>query len=551
MEAAIARTAEQEDPAPEDAAGGAKRQRLDAPSGMLSTLGMSQEEYGASLAECMRERLLQLIPKLPPNKLGQLLDTSFEHIQTPGFEPIVTALLQHTTELPPAVISALADPERQLLPLVPMQCRHRVWTEKPDLFIQETHGHILDYTEQAKAHRPDLLGLDSQKTRQHRCESSGVQELLRLIGSRRLYAALIDLLRDIYKGTDDGLIAALRCDMAMALHDLQDEARPAGKWDPVHKAIWCLDACQREGRVEPRMLKELSTRLAAAGVPAYSAAAAEAPAPAGAGEAGAAGAAGALPELAFALCAPPHRQLLARGALERLDEVARTEQLPHCDPVLPALMTLLVVGSYAGVLLQGTPVPPEAWPVAVGALLHRVLPLICTMIVEDRIAQHAGGSQPGPLPSLPKLLKAHVLVAPRLVLLYALRQLRDGDEARLCQLLPLLAPLGDQLEAQSDFVAALVDLLVAQPARLTPRLCEAVLHVLLLPLAQKLPAFHLELLRLLEEAREPLQRLKAGPSKGSVLAGVLLAARESGLDETSDEALLQQRWQALHMGVHF
>ena len=41
---------------------------------------------------------------------------------------------------------------------------------------------------------------------------------------------------------------------------------------------------------------------------------------------------------------------------------------------------------------------------------------------------------------------------PDQVLLYALRQLRDGDEARLCQLLPLLAPLGTQLEAQADLV---------------------------------------------------------------------------------------------------
>ena len=220
-----ARAAEQEDAAL-TADAGVKRQRLEAPSGMLSTLGMPQDEYSASLAECMRERLLQLIPKLPAHKLSQLLDASFEHIQTPGYDVIVAALLQHTTELSPAVVSALADPERRLLPLVPMQCRHRVWTEKPDLFIQETHGHILDYTEQAKAHRPDVLGLESQKARQHRSESSGVQELLKLIGSRTLYVALLKLLVDIYTNTDDGLIAELRCDIAMALHDLQDAAEP-------------------------------------------------------------------------------------------------------------------------------------------------------------------------------------------------------------------------------------------------------------------------------------------------------------------------------------
>eukprot|EP00964_Phaeocystis_antarctica_P115545 scaffold79482_cov69-Phaeocystis_antarctica.AAC.6 len=210
--AQAAKAAEQEDAAPTDDAR-AKRQRLEAPAGMLSTLGMPQDEYSASLAECMRERLLQLIPKLSANKLGQLLDASFEHIQTPGYDVIVAALLQHTTELSPAVISALADPERQLLPLVPMQCRHRVWTEKPDLFIQETHGHILDYTEQAKVHRPDLLGLDSTVGQHRRAASSGVQELLKLIGSRSLYAALMNLLADIYKHTDDGLLAALRCSM--------------------------------------------------------------------------------------------------------------------------------------------------------------------------------------------------------------------------------------------------------------------------------------------------------------------------------------------------
>jgi len=45
------------------------------------------------------------------------------------------------------------------------------------------------------------------------------------------------------------------------------------------------------------------------------------------------------------------------------------------------------VGSYAAPLLQGTAVPVEAWAAAVGALLQRVCPLLCAMIVEDRIAR--------------------------------------------------------------------------------------------------------------------------------------------------------------------
>ena len=89
-------------------------------------------------------------------------------------------------------------------------------------------------------------------------------------------------------------------------------------------------------------------------------------------------------------------------------------------------MTLLVVGSYAAPLLRGTPVPPEVWTGAVGTLLQRVCPIICTMIFEDRIIQEglvaALDELPASLPSLTELLGGPSMcrVAPRLVLLYAL-----------------------------------------------------------------------------------------------------------------------------------
>ena len=84
------------------------------------------------------------------------------------------------------------------------------------------------------------------------------------------------------------------------------------------------------------------------------------------------------------------------------------------------------------------------------------------------------------------------------------------------------------------------------PALLSLRLCDAALHAFLLPLALLLHPFHLELLRLLEEAREPLHRLKVGPSKGSVLAAVLHAASEKGLGAESDEEV---RWTNLGLAL--
>ena len=535
--------------------------RLIPAAGLLETLGMPRSEFAASLSERARERLLQLIPTLPPAKLRALLDASFEHIRDPEYEPVVLALLQHTTDLSAEVISALADPERGLLHLVPLPCRHRVWDSKPELFVAETHSSIIEFTEKSKALRPDLLGLlGLHQTRQRRNESEELQNLLRLVGSRKLFTELLDLLREIYINTGDGVLALLRCDLTMALHEAQEDARPAAKWDGAHKLIWCMDACQRDGQVEPRMLKELSARLLAAGVPAYGAAPAAASAGAPAPDSAA------LPQLAFALSAPPSLQLIARATLERLDACARAEELPQKDAQLPPLVTMLVVGSYATLLLKGTTIiEADRWNVAVAALVQRVLPLVCAMMVDDRIAQlsHAPGGGgggggggmaggdaaaelPAPHASLPKLLKSHIAVAPRLVLLYALRRLNEGDEARMCQLLPLLAPLGEALEPQLDFVAALADLLVARPALLTARLCEATLHRFLLPLSACLEPCHQETLRLLEQLTEPLQRLRAGldAGSGSMFASVLSAAREQGLVATDDDDL-RWRWQRL------
>ena len=545
--------------------------RLIPAAGLLETLGMPRDEFAASLSERARERLLQLIPTLPPAKLRALLDASFEHIRDPEYEPVVLTLLQHTTDLSAEMISALADPERGLLELVPLPCRHRVWDSKPELFVAETHSSIIEFTEKSKI-RPDLLGLlGHHQTRQRRNESGELQNLLRLVGSRKLFTELLGLLREIYVNTGDGVLALLRCDLTMALHEAQEDARPAAKWDSAHKLIWCMDACQRDGQVELRMLKELSARLLAAGVPTYGAApaAAAAAAAASAGAAASDGGAAALPELAFALSAPPSLQLIARATLERLEACSRAEELPQQDTQLPPLVTMLVVGSYATLLLKGaTAIAADRWNVAVAALVQRVLPLVCAMMVDDRIAQLAqapggggvgggvgggglagGGATelPAPHASLPKLLKSHIAVAPRLVLLYALRRLNEGDEARMCQLLPLLAPLGEGLEPQLDFVAALADLLVARPALLTARLCEAALHRFLLPLSACLEPCHTETLRLLEQLTEPLQRLRAGldAGSGSMFASVLSAAREQGLVAGGGDDDLRGRWQRL------
>ena len=71
-------------------------------------------------------------------------------------------------------------------------------------------------------------------------------QLAELIGSRPLYAALVTLCASFYAQTGQATMGAVRIDLFMALHEIDDPHRPAASWDATHTFIMCIDAALRE-----------------------------------------------------------------------------------------------------------------------------------------------------------------------------------------------------------------------------------------------------------------------------------------------------------------
>jgi hypothetical protein len=84
-----------------------------------------------------------------------------------------------------------------------------------------------------------------------------LQRLLELVGdSSDLYKLLLATARTLFTSTKNDRFCALRADALMAMHDSQKST--VYESDPCHSLAWCIDACARDGRVDERLLAEMS-----------------------------------------------------------------------------------------------------------------------------------------------------------------------------------------------------------------------------------------------------------------------------------------------------
>lgn len=146
----------------------------------------------------------------------------------------------------------------------------------------------------------------------------------------------------------------------------------------------------------------------------------------------------------------------------------------------------------------------ERWERGMTKLLQRSLPTIAMLLVDDTLKTPHSSA---PLfESFPKLV-SNSPVALRIFLLYLLQRVAASDEVRAEQLMPIAFKFGPELlDSHIDFAASLVELLVTQPVLLTERMCAAVLHGFLVPLAIERSHWHELLVELLRRAKEPLRK---------------------------------------------
>eukprot|EP00967_Tisochrysis_lutea_P153070 scaffold301240_cov34-Tisochrysis_lutea.AAC.5 len=136
--------------------------------------------------------------------------------------------------------------------------------------------------------------------------------------------------------------------------------------------------------------------------------------------------------------------------------------LPILDAELCALVQLLLLPTQAPVLLGGAVIEPTKWERSVFTLLLRRIPLLTTLIVDERLhklaltrAEDSGEPLP-PLPPPSATLKKAIgrdTCTLRLLLLHTLRCFSGTNEARATQLLWMVGSIGAiRWDAHMDFV---------------------------------------------------------------------------------------------------
>ena len=234
--------------------------------------------------------------------------------------------------------------------------------------------------------------------KQRRERSAALKTVSELVGTAQLYAAALATCREVYTFTSDRSIAELRVALLMAIHDSNDAARPVRNWDPEFKFVWMLDACVRDGRIAPRLMRDLIHHAAPLGL-ADPLNPDDAPPPVGAAEA--AERAARLADLALALCGVRSQQLLAREALLLCHKAVDEEALPRDDATARGVCRLIALSAQAnsrlkfiaaaaaeGEVLRKS-VSDKATAESAGALLQRFLPIVAGMIADDRLRDRA------------------------------------------------------------------------------------------------------------------------------------------------------------------
>ena len=211
---------------------------------LLASLGMPPSEAIALLVQQGAEKLHPLVPQLPRQVSVQMLEQAAHHIGDEPLAVVTSALIEHVHELPAALIEQLSGPKRDSSHQLLQSAKRRILSSAPALFMSETHQQIIDFTSHPP--RPDVLGIRARAPAARRARSKPLQILVGLVAGPALYSDLLALLQQIYLKTKEKAVTLLRCDLLMALHELNDEQAPVVKWDRAHRFICCLDAALRE-----------------------------------------------------------------------------------------------------------------------------------------------------------------------------------------------------------------------------------------------------------------------------------------------------------------
>ena len=338
-------------------------------------------------------------------------------MREPELAPVVAKLLEHAPELPADAIATLTD--REVLAPLPLRVKHRAVERQPDgaeLALLAGGDAAAHPVLRGRRRAANSLGGSYSRTpqelfmeeaadsvdagptpKQRREKSAALQTVSELVGTAQLYAAALATCREVYPNTSDRSIAELRVALLMAIHD-KDEARPVRNWDPEFKFVWMLDACVRDGRIAPRLMRDLIGHAAPLGLadPLESRRRSAARRRRRSRRARRP-----LADLALALCGVRSQQLLAREALLLCHKAVDDEALPRDDATARGVCRLIALSAQANSRLKfiaaaaaeaevlRKSASDKATAESAGALLQRFLLIVAGMIADDRLRDRA------------------------------------------------------------------------------------------------------------------------------------------------------------------
>ena len=204
---------------------------------MLASFGLPRSEALAVASKAMQERLLQLLPSLPTERLQELLAEAAPHIASASLQPLVFRLIELSPELPADLMQRLESDDALMRSMPVATCR-RILSSHENIFMKKCMS-LVDAICQEYASAEGLLegtegGRQRLPPKTRRLQCAPLQQLVSLMPSTRMYGRLIYMLHSFFEGTcGDHRIAAVRCDVTMAPRQLKSPRLP-------HMAPWRL-----------------------------------------------------------------------------------------------------------------------------------------------------------------------------------------------------------------------------------------------------------------------------------------------------------------------
>lgn len=351
----------------------------------LDLHGISRLDFHQSVVTILKDSLLQTLtdnvanlPEAQRNKkLNELMDKSFPLVKNKELQPVVLHIMKYLPKIKDDYL-AVIEKDPDLYKVTSIEVKRQIWSRNQALFGQEVSTLLNEY---ALVRRRRLLAVDDggsgeplpataatavtgaffATSPRSRRQEAIVRSLVEMIGSDiYLYDMMLQFLRTLFVRTRNAHYCALRVELLMALHD--GDVQAVCSLDPSHKFAWCLDACVRDGIIDPKRSRELQGFL----------------------ESVRRGQEQVLGDLAMVLCDPFAMHTVCLTVAKLLQQLAAVDGLPRENQDVVLMVRLLQLGLGAWSMMDSQVLKE---PQLDSSLIVTVMPSLLSMVVSENVRQ--------------------------------------------------------------------------------------------------------------------------------------------------------------------